>query len=108
MHSGGPVEGERSGACCPDVGRAEARGEGRTLRDNQEGLGKGEPLLKYDEKNRVIVLNTDVRPVKRKKADNLIRFVVLAYHISKQLSKGEDERYENFYNIVKEIIKKMA
>ena len=53
-------------------------------------------------------INTAVRPVKRKRIDNLIRFVVLAYYISRHISENEDERYNNFYKIVTEILRKIA
>jgi hypothetical protein len=46
--------------------------------------------------------------VKKKKADNLIRYVVVAYQISKYISENENERYENFYDLIKGIMKLIA
>ncbi len=78
------------------------------LRIVEADLGQSEPLLKYEKQSRVVTINTAVRPVKRKRIDNLIRFVVLAYYISRHISENEDERYNNFYKIVTEILKKIA
>jgi len=74
----------------------------------ERDLGTKEPLIVFDKINKRLVLNTAIRPVKKKKADNLIRYVSLAYQVAKHTSKTEKERYDSFYDLVKEIIQKIA
>lgn len=78
------------------------------LRFNEADLGSDEPLLKYDKQSEVVTVNTSIRPVKRRKIDNLVRLIILAYYISKRVSENENERYNNFYNTIIEILKKTA
>ncbi|HEY55131.1 MAG TPA: hypothetical protein G4N91_02475 [Dehalococcoidia bacterium] len=74
----------------------------------EKDLGINRPLIVIDKINKRLVLNTAIRPVKKKKADNLIRYVSLAYHVAKYISKTENERYDNFYNIIREMLRKIA
>jgi len=74
----------------------------------EKDLGVNRPLIVFDKINKRLVLNTAIRPVKRKKADNLIRYVSLAYQVAKYTSRTERERYDNFYSLIKEILQKIA
>ena len=74
----------------------------------EEDLGEEESLLKYDEKERKVFVNTAFKTVRRKAADNLIKLIMLAYYISMHISRDEDERYDNFYRIMKEIINRIV
>lgn len=74
----------------------------------EKDLGVNRPLIVFDKINKRLVLNTAIRPVKKKKADNLIRYVSLAYYVAKYTSRTEKERYDNFYNLIKEILRKIA
>jgi hypothetical protein len=74
----------------------------------EKDLGTNRPLIVFDKINKRLVLNTAIRPVKRKKADNLIRYVSLAYQVAKYTSRTERERYDNFYSLIKEILQKIA
>ncbi len=74
----------------------------------EDALGEDVPLLSFNEQTNVLTINESVRPVKRKKADNIIKLVTLAYYISRCVSENEEERYENFYYIIKEIMKKIV
>jgi hypothetical protein len=74
----------------------------------EKDLGPNRPLIVFNKIKKRLVLNTAIRPVKRKKADNLIGYVSLAYQVAKHTSRTEKERYDSFYNLVKEIIKNIA
>jgi len=74
----------------------------------EKDLGVNRPLIVFDKINKRLLLNTAIRPIKKKKADNLIRYVSLAYQVAKYTSRTEKERYDNFYNLIKEILRRIA
>jgi hypothetical protein len=74
---------------------------------SEKELGDNKPIIVYDTINKSLVLNTSIRPIKRKKADNLIKYITLVYYISKYLSNNQKERDEIFYHLIKEIMRKL-
>ncbi len=70
----------------------------------QRNMGSNDPVVSVDEKNGEIILNTASRPLKKKKADAILRHIVLAYHISRRMAKTEEEQYKIFYRLIKEIL----
>ena len=79
----------------------QSKGEFKLL---QRDSGKGIPIVVVDEDEGEIILNTAARPLKKKKADMIIRNVMLAYHTTKRITETEEERDNKFYQLVKEII----
>ncbi|MBN1695130.1 ATP-binding protein [candidate division WOR-3 bacterium] len=73
----------------------------------EKELGENRQIIVYDKINKRLVLNTSIRPIKRKKADNLIKYITLVYYISKYLYSTQKERDENFYHLIKEIMRKL-
>lgn len=74
---------------------------------SQIDSGKNEPIVVVDRKKGKIILNTAARPLKKKKADMIIRVVELAYHISKHASKTDKGRDKMFSRLIKEIFAKL-
>ena len=70
----------------------------------QRDTRKDAPIVEVDEDKGEIILNTAARPLKKKKADMIIRNVMLAYHTTKRITETEEERDNKFYQLVKEII----
>jgi hypothetical protein len=79
----------------------QSKGEFKLL---QQDSGKDAPIIEVDEDKGEIILNTDVRPLKKKKADMVIQAIMLAYHAAKRITETEEERDNKFYQLVKEII----
>ncbi len=79
----------------------QSKGEFKLL---QRDSGKGVPIVVVDEDEGEIILNTAARPLKKKKADMIIRNVMLAYHTTKRITETEEESDNKFYQLVKEII----
>lgn len=66
---------------------------------------KDEPrVVLVDERAGQIIVNTSARPLRRKKVDNIIRGVMLAYHTAKRMGKGGQELDDRFYHILKDIL----
>lgn len=70
----------------------------------QRKLGRDAPIVTINEKKGEIILNIAARPLGRKKANSLLRSIMLAYHMSKLTTETEEKRDEKFYQLVKEIL----
>jgi len=79
----------------------QSKGEFKLL---QQDSGNDFPIIEVDEDKGEIILNTAARPLKKKKADMIIRDVMLAYHAVKHTAETEEERENQFYQLVKKII----
>ena len=73
------------------------------LKLEQRDLGNDFPMITFDDKKRKIILNTALRPLKRKKSNIVLQSVELAYHIALHMAKNEKDRHDIFYALVKEI-----
>jgi predicted nucleic acid-binding Zn-ribbon protein len=65
-----------------------------------------DPIVVDTEKGEII-LNTAVRSVKKQRADNIIRAVMLAYHTARRTTDLEEECNIKFYQLVKDIINEL-
>jgi len=74
----------------------------------EKELDKNAPIVIVDENKMEIVLNTSSRPLKKKKADMIIRSIMLAYHTAKSITKTEKERDEKFLELAKEILDELV
>lgn len=79
----------------------ESQGKFRLL---QRDLEEDGPIVLVDEDKGEIILNTAARPLKKKRTDSIIRAVMLAYHAAKRTTETEEERYNKFLKLVKEIL----
>jgi hypothetical protein len=79
----------------------ESKGKFKLLRRDLE---KDAPIVTVNENKGEIILNTSSRPLKRKKADMIIRSIMLAYHTAERTTRTEEERGEKFYQLVIEIL----
>lgn len=70
----------------------------------ERDLGRDAPIVKIDEATGEVILNTTAKPLKRKKANTIIRYISSAYYISKIMAKSEDEQWDIFYNLIKQIL----
>lgn len=78
----------------------ESKGKFKLL---QRDLKEGTPIVVVNEDKGKIILNTAARPLKKKKADMIIRAVELAYQIAKHTAKTDEERDNLFSQLIKEI-----
>lgn len=69
---------------------------------------KNAPIVEVDTQRNEIILNTASRPLKKKKADMLIRAVELAYKISKYTTKTEEERDKLFSKLIIDIFAELV
>ena len=74
----------------------------------QYDLGSSGPVVSVDERKGEIILNTASRPLRKKKADAILRHVILAYHISREMAKTDEEQYDIFYRLIKDILRELA
>jgi len=74
----------------------------------QYDLGSSGPVVSVDEGKGEIVLNTASRPLRKKKADTILRHAILAYHISRKIAKTEEEQYDIFYRLIKDILRELT
>lgn len=72
----------------------------------QINLGENAPIVKV--RKGEIILNTASRPLKKKKADMLVRAVLLAYQIAKHIAKTEEERDQLFSELVKAVFAELV
>lgn len=79
----------------------QSKGEFKLL---QHDSGMDTPVVEVDDEKGEIILNTTARPLKKTKADMIIRNVMVAYHTAKRITETEEERDNKFYQLVKEII----
>ncbi len=82
----------------------ESKGKFKLIQKNLEG--NQSPVF-VNEKNGEIILNMSYQPLKKKKADMLIRMVELAYQISKHVNIPDKNRDELFLNIIKDIFREL-
>jgi hypothetical protein len=73
----------------------------------QRGLGKEVPIVTIDRKRGKIILNTTLRPLKKKKANMILQSIELAYHVAIGTTKDEKKRHDIFYKLVQEILEKL-
>ena len=73
----------------------------------ERNLKKNSQIVEVDKDKKLIILNTRKRPFKKKKANRIIRALMVAYHTAKTTSQTEEERDKTFYNILKEILNKL-
>lgn len=78
------------------------------LKPIERDLGKDAPIVVIHEESGEIILNTALRPVRRKKADVVTENAMLAYHSAKLTGGTEEERDDRFYQLIKEIIGKLV
>lgn len=71
---------------------------------SERDLGRNVPIVEIDEDKGEVILNTGAKPLKKKKANTIIRHVSSAYHISKTMAKSEDEQWDTFYDLIKQIL----
>lgn len=83
----------------------QSRGKFKLL---QRDMGDDTQVVAVDEKRGEIILNTASRPLKKKKANTILRHIALAYHISRQMAKTEEEQFEKFYGLIKDILSKLV
>lgn len=69
----------------------------------QQDLGENDTIITVNENEGEIILNTFAHPLKKKKANMIIRAVELAYQIAKHTAKKDEERDKMFSKLIKEI-----
>lgn len=74
------------------------------FRLRERDLGRGAPVVEINEARGEVTLNTTAKPLKKKKANTIIRHVSSAYYMAKTMAKSEDEEWDIFYNLIKEIL----
>lgn len=74
----------------------------------QRELEESAPIVDVNKDKGEIIVNTASRPLKKKKADMIIQYVVLAYCIAEQMAKTEKGRHEIFYQLVKQILRELV
>jgi hypothetical protein len=74
------------------------------FRLTERDLGKGAPVVEVNEDKGEVILNTAAKPLRKKKANTIIRHVSSAYYIAKTMAESEDEEWDIFYNLIKEIL----
>lgn len=96
----------------------------RTIRENLESiakensggrfellereLGKEAPLVSVNREQGEIILNTSLSPLKKKKANMIIRHIASAYYIAKSTAKNSEEEFDIFYRLVKDILAELV
>ncbi|MCJ7509204.1 MAG: ATP-binding protein [candidate division Zixibacteria bacterium] len=73
----------------------------------QRDLGKDVPIVTIDRKRGKIILNTTLRPLRKKKANIILQSIELAYHVAIGTTKDEKERHNIFYKLLQEILEKL-
>jgi hypothetical protein len=71
----------------------------------QQDLAGDGPVVEVHGDKGEIILNTASRPLGKKKADMIIRAIMLAYHSAKCLAGTEEDRDDKFYHLVKKVLK---
>ena len=74
----------------------------------ERALGKRAPIVEVDDIKGEVILNTAAKPLRKKKANTIIRHVSAAYHISRNMAKTEDEQWDIFYDLVKQILDELV
>jgi hypothetical protein len=88
-----------------DIVQEESNGQFKLIQLERD---KNAPIVEVDTQKNEIILNTSSRPLKKKKADMLIRAVELAYKISKYTTKTEEERDKLFSKLIKDIFAELV
>jgi hypothetical protein len=78
---------------------------GGKLKLVQQDLAGDGPVVEVHGDKGEIILNTASRPLGKKKADMIIRAIMLAYHSAKCLAGTEEDRDDKFYHLVKKVLK---
>jgi hypothetical protein len=70
----------------------------------RQAMGKDSPSVKVDLSNGEIILNTDFRFAKKKKANTAIQAVEIAYHAARAIGGSEESKHKLFLDLVKDIL----
>jgi hypothetical protein len=70
----------------------------------QARLGKSKPIVKIDDKKGNVILNIDAKPLKKKKANQIIGAMMIAYQTAREIYKNEKEREKYFFEIARKIL----
>ena len=81
--------------------REQSQGKFRVL---QEALGREAPMVSVNQDSGEIILNTSSRSLRKTRANEIMKSVMLAYHTARQITTTEDAREKKFYDLVKEIL----
>jgi hypothetical protein len=81
--------------------RGQSKGKFRLKR---RGLGRDKPSVSFDVTKGEITLNTDFKPSKKKKVNEVIQAVEVAYFAAREMGHSEEARHEFFRNLLMEIL----
>jgi hypothetical protein len=70
----------------------------------RQPMGQDAPAVSVDLAKGVIILNTDCRLAKKKKANNIIQAIEIAYHAARTTDGSEESKHEFFLKLVTEIL----
>lgn len=70
----------------------------------QKRLSKDDPIVKVNKTKGEIILNTSQQPLNKKKANDIMGSVMIAYHAVKNISEGVEEQEAHFYKLIKRIL----
>jgi hypothetical protein len=70
----------------------------------RRAMGENSPSVKVDTSKGEIILNTDFRFTKKKKANNIIQAIEIAYHAALATEGSEEYKHKFFLDLVKDIL----
>jgi hypothetical protein len=70
----------------------------------QQAMGKNSPSVKVDPSKGEIILNTDFRFAKKKKANSVIQAIEIAYYAARAIGGSEESKHKFFLDLVKDIL----
>ncbi len=80
---------------------------GHRIKVKERELQPDDPPVQVDEARREIIINSASRPLKKKKADTVIRAVMLAYHAASTTAKKGPDRDAAFYELLKKSLREL-
>lgn len=78
------------------------------LEVSERELGKETPLVTVDEADRKLVVNTSLKLLKKKKASMILRQAALAYWIAVRTADSDEERFDSFIGLLREILSELV
>jgi len=86
------------------LGRIIDERSGGRIKLRQRDLEKEPRVVVVDENKGEIILNTAARPLKKNKANIVIRAIMVGYHVAKHTTRTREEQDDKFYELVKDIL----
>ncbi len=81
---------------------------GGTLELQQRELDGDQPIVVVDEEKSQIIINTAAKPLRKKKARQVLSAAMVAYHTALRTAKGQVQQREAFYDLLRRILDELV